>query len=304
MADSGGAGYLSIGEVLGLLLEEFPDVTISKIRFLESQGLIEPERTASGYRKFYDHDVQLLRVILAEQKDNFLPLRVIRDRLENGQIDPTGENQRPASEGGDPDDGTAETTADTATDTAADTAADTVAAPEVPAASMSSHPAAGAGGTPDADQHATDAIDSATPEPEPDEGANPPQLLPGVALTRDELCALVGMTDSEIDDLESFGIVHRRDGGGPPTYGDDAVEIARPAVAFMRAGVDARHLRTFRTSAEREVSLYEQLVTPRLRQRNPDSVAAAKRQLHDLDELGATLRSALIRHALHHPFDR
>ena len=76
--------YLSIGEVLGLLLEEFPDVTISKIRFLESQGLIDPERTASGYRKFYDNDVDLLRVILREQRENFLPLRVIRDRLESG----------------------------------------------------------------------------------------------------------------------------------------------------------------------------------------------------------------------------
>ncbi len=60
--------YLSIGEVLGLLLEEFPDITISKIRFLESQGLIEPERTASGYRKFYDGDVERLRFILREQR--------------------------------------------------------------------------------------------------------------------------------------------------------------------------------------------------------------------------------------------
>ena len=87
--------HLSIGEVLGLLLEEFPDVTISKIRFLESQGLIEPERTASGYRKFYDHDVELLRCILREQKDNFLPLKVIKDRLDTGEIDPTREVPRP-----------------------------------------------------------------------------------------------------------------------------------------------------------------------------------------------------------------
>ena len=82
--------YLSIGEVLALLLEEFPDVTISKIRFLESQGLIDPERTPSGYRKFYDPDVERLRVILREQRQNFLPLRVIRDRLESGQIDDSG----------------------------------------------------------------------------------------------------------------------------------------------------------------------------------------------------------------------
>jgi DNA-binding transcriptional MerR regulator len=84
--------YLSIGEVLGLLLEDFPDVTISKIRFLESQGLIEPERTPSGYRKFYEQDVDLLRAILHEQRENFLPLKVIRDRIESGGIqgDPTG----------------------------------------------------------------------------------------------------------------------------------------------------------------------------------------------------------------------
>jgi len=74
--------YLSIGEVLGLLLEEFPDVTISKIRFLESQGLIVPERTASGYRKFYEDDVDRLKYILREQKEKFLPLRVIKDRLD------------------------------------------------------------------------------------------------------------------------------------------------------------------------------------------------------------------------------
>jgi DNA-binding transcriptional MerR regulator len=75
-------GYLSIGEVLALLQEEFPDVTISKIRFLESQGLIEPERKASGYRKFYGVDVERLRFILREQRENYLPLRVIRDRLD------------------------------------------------------------------------------------------------------------------------------------------------------------------------------------------------------------------------------
>ena len=88
-------GFLSIGEVLGLLLEEFPDITISKIRFLESQGLISPERTASGYRKFYNHDVELLKVILTEQRRNYLPLRVIKDRLDSGEIDRTGEHNRP-----------------------------------------------------------------------------------------------------------------------------------------------------------------------------------------------------------------
>src|SRR5688572_8427712 len=74
--------FRSIGEVLGLLREEFPEVTISKIRFLESQGLIAPERTPSGYRKFYADDVARLRWILGQQKDHFLPLRVIKERLD------------------------------------------------------------------------------------------------------------------------------------------------------------------------------------------------------------------------------
>ncbi|HXZ61214.1 MAG TPA: MerR family transcriptional regulator [Acidimicrobiales bacterium] len=79
--------YLSIGDVLTLLREEFPDVTISKIRFLESQGLVNPERSPSGYRKFFDHDVERLRWVLRQQREHFLPLKVIRDRLEDGELD-------------------------------------------------------------------------------------------------------------------------------------------------------------------------------------------------------------------------
>ena len=81
---TGDRGHLSIGEVLSLLQDEFPDVTISKIRFLESQGLLDPERTPSGYRKFYPSDVRRLRWILTEQRDKFLPLKVIKDRLDEG----------------------------------------------------------------------------------------------------------------------------------------------------------------------------------------------------------------------------
>jgi len=94
--------YLSIGEVLDSVRADFPDVTISKIRFLEAEGLISPERTASGYRKFYDKDVARLRYILALQRDHFLPLRVIKDRLRdadsNGGVwpDPLVEATTPA----------------------------------------------------------------------------------------------------------------------------------------------------------------------------------------------------------------
>ena len=82
--------HLSIGEVLNLLQDEFPDITISKIRFLESQGLLDPERTPSGYRKFYEEDIERLRWILRQQKENFLPLKVIKDRLASGQLDEPG----------------------------------------------------------------------------------------------------------------------------------------------------------------------------------------------------------------------
>ena len=84
----GERSYLAIGDVLALLREEFPDVTISKIRFLESRGLLDPERTPSGYRKFYESDVDRLRWILRQQREHFLPLKVIKGRLENGMTDP------------------------------------------------------------------------------------------------------------------------------------------------------------------------------------------------------------------------
>jgi DNA-binding transcriptional MerR regulator len=82
-----GRSYLSIGDVLTLLRQEFEDITISKIRFLESQGLVNPERTPSGYRKFYEHDVERLRWVLRQQREHFLPLKVIKDRLDDGSAD-------------------------------------------------------------------------------------------------------------------------------------------------------------------------------------------------------------------------
>ena len=82
---AGNGEYLSIGEVLALLQQEFSDIKISKIRFLEAQGLINPERTSAGFRRFYPHDVEQLRWILAQQRDNFLPLKVIKARLDDGE---------------------------------------------------------------------------------------------------------------------------------------------------------------------------------------------------------------------------
>jgi DNA-binding transcriptional MerR regulator len=328
------ADYLSIGEVLGLLLEEFPDITISKIRFLESQGLISPERTASGYRKFYEPDVELLRVILTEQRQNYLPLRVIKDRLETGEIDPTGEHLRPP--GSVPTAGPAEHTP-VRTDGHAghdrhdhddrddQDDHDDHTPVEVPRAAIRSHPAARGAERNGHDRREADpprtADDAAAraettesthvrtgdvpsqPEPAtPDESTAAPQLLPGVLLDRAELCAMVGITDAELAQLEEFGVVAAKP-GGTALYGDDAVAIARPACELMRLGLDARHLRAWRTAAEREASLFEQLVTPRYRQRNPEARAEARAELKRLDALGGALRAALTRQALRHHFE-
>jgi DNA-binding transcriptional MerR regulator len=287
------ATYLSIGEVLGLLLEQFPDITISKIRFLESQGLISPERTASGYRKFYEDDVELLKVILTEQRRNYLPLRVIKDRLDSGEIDPTGEHGRPEGEPGTPPNGhtkplDAETDAD---------GFDDHTPAEIPSASIRSHPASRGKADTAAPPAASPGKQSPAPG-QPDTG-----LLPGVLLDRGELCAMVGMTEAELEQLEQFGVITRRAGGEAELYSDDAVQIAKPACQFLRLGVDARHLRNWRTAADREASLYEQLVTPRYRQRNPESRAEALTQLRRLDELGGELRAALTRQALRHHFE-
>jgi DNA-binding transcriptional MerR regulator len=91
--------FMSIGEVLVTLKTEFPDVTISKIRFLEGEGLIDPERTPSGYRKFYDTDVSRLRQILRLQRDEYLPLKVIKDRLARQDEDPVAQEEVVAAEG-------------------------------------------------------------------------------------------------------------------------------------------------------------------------------------------------------------
>jgi len=98
------SGTISIGEVLSLLKKEFPDVTISKIRFLESEGLVSPERTASGYRRFNEHDVQQLRSVLTLQRDQYLPLKVIRDHIGDGLPDPDAPKAPLAGTGMTPDD--------------------------------------------------------------------------------------------------------------------------------------------------------------------------------------------------------
>jgi DNA-binding transcriptional MerR regulator len=282
MAEPRGA-HLSIGEVLGLLLEEFPDVTISKIRFLESQGLIEPERTPSGYRKFFDDDVELLRVILREQRERFLPLRVIKDRIDSGQIDtrdptpPRGHDQPTSAQvAKHPAAGSSPSPSSAPSDDAAPTA------PPAPATTATT-----VAGSP-----------RAVPErAAPVESQPAARLLPGVLVNRDELCAMASITREQLAQLEEYGVVPKRGNAGD-LYGDEAVEIAAAAGGFLRAGVDARHLRAWRTSADREAGLYEQLILPTLRQRNPQARTQAAKHIGELDALGGQLRAAMMRAAL------
>jgi DNA-binding transcriptional MerR regulator len=266
--------HLSIGEVLGLLLEEFPDITISKIRFLESQGLIEPERTASGYRKFYDDDVELLRCILREQKDNFLPLKVIKDRLDTGEIDPTSEVVRPRG------------IANVALEGEGDVVVDG-------SLGASRHPAShGQAPAPAKDPtHPVQSIDDTN-------GINLPA---GVVLDAAEICSMSALTPEQLGQLESYGVVVP---SANRTYDEDALEVARIAKRFFDLGVDARHLRGWRVAADREAGLFEQIIQPLLRQRNPQSNDHAVAQLTELAMFGGQLRAAMMRTLLRRHLDR
>jgi DNA-binding transcriptional MerR regulator len=272
--------YLSIGEVLGLLLEEFPDVTISKIRFLESQGLIDPERTASGYRKFYDNDVDLLRVILREQRENFLPLRVIRDRLESGAIeDPTGPTTPPRGmRNPDADDANGDASGEPLrepvdppqrTEPRADITAEIVMPPAA-------------------------AIRATGP---------PPQHHRHDSFAAGDLCQLAGLTAPQLAELESFGLLAGKGSGDSTTYNSGDLAIAQAAAGFMNLGIEGRHLKAWRQAAEREASLFEQMILPLLRQRNPQARQQAVDTLTSLTELGGELRSAIVHSALSHHLD-
>ncbi|MEY2582546.1 MAG: hypothetical protein QOE09_2395 [Ilumatobacteraceae bacterium] len=280
--------YLSIGEVLGLLLEEFPDVTISKIRFLESQGLIDPERTASGYRKFYDNDVDLLRVILREQRENFLPLRVIRDRLESGAIeDPTGPTTPPRG-------------IRTGDDNEQEVNGDHVQHHGAVATAAAPAPAAA-----DSVQNHGDATTGFVAPP----AAATARIAESSARHRTDsfaagdLCDLAGLTAAQLAELESYGLLAGKGSGAATLYTSGDLAIAQAASGFMQHGVEGRHLKAWRQAAEREASLFEQMILPLLRQRNPQARQQAVAILTTLSELGGELRSAIVHSALSHHLD-
>jgi DNA-binding transcriptional MerR regulator len=228
---------MSIGEVLGQLRPEFADITISKIRFLESEGLVEPERTASGYRKFSREDLSRLRYVLSAQRDHYLPLRVIKEHLE--AIDRGLEPPAPGAGGG----------------------------PKVPRALVAAEGLPG-----------------------------PDAFLPDVSeirLSRPELLSAAGLRPEQLDQLEQYGLIAPRQGGSH--YDGDALVVAKTVAEMSRFGIEARHLRPFKAAAEREIGLVEQVVTPLVRQRNPEARARADEVARELAALSVKLHATLVR---------
>ena len=230
--------YMSIGEVLATLRPDFPDVTISKIRFLESEGLIEPERTASGYRKFSRDDISRLRYVLSAQRDNYLPLRVIKAHLEaiDRGLEP------PSTAGG---------------------------GPQVPRALSIVE------GLPGPEVFANDASE--------------------LRLSRDELLEAAGVDSGQLDTLEQYGLLAARPGG---YYDGDALVIAKTVAEMSRFGLEPRHLRAFRSAADREVGLVEQVVAPLVRQRNPEARGRAEEVARELAALSVKLHAMLVKSGL------
>jgi DNA-binding transcriptional MerR regulator len=241
--------FLSIGEVLGLLLEEFPDVTISKIRFLESQGLIEPERTSSGYRKFSRSEVERLRFILREQRENYLPLKIIRSKLES-----------------DTSDGMIRPYDDTS--------------PHIERSQAT------VGGHPSARQNLNKAPVAASRSAKKADDTS--------SISRTELLQEIDASDVVLKSLVANGLVQPRLVGDIEMFSPLDKEIVEIASRFIDKGIDVRHLKAWKHTAEREFDLFEQRIMPFLRQRNPAARQEAMDLLNELTELADQLRSAFV----------
>jgi len=314
-------GTMSIGEVLGILKPEFPDITVSKIRFLEGAGLVQPDRSASGYRKFSEDDVARLRFVLRAQRDQYLPLRVIRQRLADlekvGDLDAKGglppdptsqpDPGAPAA-AGTPGSGAAG--AGPAGAGAAGAGAAGAAGAGSRAAGAGAHragasgtgaPAAGAGpaGAGGAGAAVTDA--PAGGQAGRATGAAFAAAPPSDAqFTRDELCRAAGATVEQLLELESFGLVSARGSGERGAwYGGDDLVLLRLARELADYGLEARHLRMYKLFAEREAALFEQVVAPLVRQRNPEARTRARDTIEALAQLGGRMRDLALRSAVH-----
>jgi DNA-binding transcriptional MerR regulator len=214
-------GLQHIGAVCRELRDEFPDISISKIRYLEEQGLLAPKRTRGGYRLFDEDAIERLRTILRLQRDEFLPLRVIRQELAS------------------------------------------------PAAGKSRRKRHAAGLTGDEEELSTAEL--------LERSGAPPQL---------------------VRELEEYGLLQGHGNGADKRYSAGDAEVAGVCAQLASFGIGPRNLRAFRTSADREASLLEQLVGPGLRTRNPERREAALDDLRALAELGQELSQLLFWRAL------
>ena len=235
---AGGRVRLNIGEVLDLLRSDFPGVTIPKIRFLEDKGLVKPERTPSGYRKFSGEDVDRLRYVLRMQRDHYLPLRVIGehlDAIDRGlappPIDPV--------------------------------------VPTVPTVAL-----------------AADGLPSAESFGRRDQ----------VRLSRKELLKIAEISEDLLAQLEQYGLVTPRTGTGH--FDTDALVIATTARDLAEFGFEPRHLRAFKTSADREVGLVAQVVAPHKRGRDTAAQARAEETVNEIAALSVRLHATLVKAGL------
>jgi DNA-binding transcriptional MerR regulator len=230
----------SIGQALAELTAEFPDEDIkeSKLRFLEAEGLVEPERTPSGYRKYSTKDMERLRYIIRAQREHYLPLKVIKEHLDaiDRGLEPPGLN------GG----------------------------PTVPAGVLG-------------------------------DGSAAAELLRGdrgdVRISRRELIKTAEITEELLDQLETYGLVHARP-GSRQHYDADALVVARTAGALAAFGIEPRHLRAFKTAADREIGLVEQVVTPIRRSREDGAEGRARQAIDEIAALSLRLHATLVRAGL------
>jgi DNA-binding transcriptional MerR regulator len=307
--------YLSIGEVLSLLKEEFPDITISKIRFLESQGLLDPERTPSGYRKFYEADVERLRWILQQQRENFLPLKVIKGRLgvEESAVPlevtpepvastpspPRPENrppQRPEHRPQNrPDTRSENRPENRPSERRRDDRSESRPPPPPPRPAQSQpRPAS----PPPRVEREPAPAPPPTPTPPPTPVAPASHTEGAANYTIDELAEASELPLSRLAELEKYGLLTGRSVGGSVYYDEQALHVAKVSAGFLRFGVEARHLRMYKNSADREAGFFEQIVMPMLKQRNPEARRQALDTLSQLGQLGGQLRVAMLREAL------
>ncbi|MFL6135771.1 MAG: MerR family transcriptional regulator [Nocardioidaceae bacterium] len=230
----------SIGQALAELTAEFPDEDIkeSKLRFLEAEGLVEPERTPSGYRKYSTQDMERLRYIIRAQREHYLPLKVIKEHLDaiDRGLEPPGLN------GG----------------------------PTVPAGVLG-------------------------------DGSAAAELLRGdrgdVRISRRELIKTAEITEELLDQLETYGLVHTRP-GSRQHYDADALVVATTVGALAAFGIEPRHLRAFKTAADREIGLVEQVVTPLRRSREDGAEGRARQAIDEIAALSLRLHATLVRSGL------